>query len=95
MPEDLIREPWDGLIRMTTSLRTRQAVLDAVVQRLANARGADRLAKTLTGIGKVDKSIFLLRWFHDPELRGDAGLPLNRGEQRQSLAKWLFFANQG
>jgi TnpA family transposase len=25
----------------------------------------------------------------------DAGLQLNRGEHRQSLAKWLFFANQG
>jgi TnpA family transposase len=36
-----------------------------------------------------------LQWFHDPELRGDAGLQLNRGEHRQSLAKWLFFANQG
>jgi hypothetical protein len=27
--------------------------------------------------------------------QGDAGLQLNRGEHRQSLAKWLFFANQG
>jgi hypothetical protein len=39
-----------------------------------NASGADRLAKALTGIGTVDKSIFRLRWFHDAELRGDAGL---------------------
>jgi TnpA family transposase len=95
VPEDLIREQWDGLMRMTASLRTRHAAPDAVVQRLANASGADRLAKALTGIGKVDKTIFLLRWFHDPERRGDAGLQLNRGEHRQSLAKWLFFANQG
>jgi TnpA family transposase len=41
VPEDLIREQWDGLIRMTTSQRTRHAVPDAVVQRLANASGAD------------------------------------------------------
>ena len=95
VPEDLIREQWDGWMRMTTSRRTRHAAPDAVVQRLANASGADRLAKALTGIGKVDKTIFLLRWFHDPELRGAAGLQLNRGEHRQSLAKWLFFANQG
>jgi len=47
-----------------------------------------------TGIGKVDKAVFLLRWFHDPELRRDTGLQLNRGEHRQSLAQWLFFANQ-
>ena len=32
-----------------------------------------------TGIGKVDKTVFLLRWFHDPELRSDTGLQLKRG----------------
>jgi TnpA family transposase len=95
LPEDLVREQWDGLMRMTSSLRSRHAAPDAVVQRLANASGADRLAKALTGIGKVDKTIFLLRWFDNPDLRGDAGLQLNSGEYRQSLAKWLFFANQG
>lgn len=30
-----------------------------------------------------------------PGTADDAGLELNRGEHRQSLAKWLFFANQG
>ena len=95
MPEELIREQWDGFVRITGSLRSRHAAPDAVVQRLANASGADRLAKALTGIGKVEKTIFLLRWFNDPELRADTGLQLNRGEHRQSLARWLFFANQG
>jgi TnpA family transposase len=56
--EDLIREQWDGLMRVTASLRNRHAAPDAVAQRLANASGADRLAKALTGIGKVDKTIF-------------------------------------
>jgi len=95
VPDDLIREQWDGLMRVTDSLRSRHSAPDAVVQRLANASGSDRLAKALTGIGKVDKTIFLLRWLHDPELRSDTGLQLNRGEHRQSLARWLFFANQG
>jgi TnpA family transposase len=95
VPEELIREQWDGLMRVTDSLRSRHSAPDAVVQRLANSRGTDRLAKALTGIGKVDKSIFLLRWFHDPELRSDTRLQLNRGEHRQALARWLFFANQG
>ena len=29
------------------------------------------------------------------ELRSDTRLQLNRGEHRQALARWLFFANQG
>lgn len=35
------------------------------------------------------------RWLHAPELRNDAGRQLNRGERRQSLGRWLFFAHQG
>jgi TnpA family transposase len=89
---DLIREQWDGLMRMITSLRNRHAAPDAIVQRLANAGNADRLAKALTGIGKVEKSIFLLRWLHDPVMRADTERQLNRGEHRQSLARWCFFA---
>jgi TnpA family transposase len=95
VPPDLIREQWDGLMRMTSSLRNRHAAPDAIVQRLANASGADRLAKALTSIGKVEKSIFLLRWLHDPVMRADTERQLNHGEHRQSLARWCFFANQG
>jgi TnpA family transposase len=95
VPEELIHEQWDGLMRVVTSLRKRHAAPDAVVHRLANAGGADRLTKALTAIGKVEKTIFLLRWLQDPQLRSDTGLQLNRGEHRQSLARWLFFANQG
>jgi hypothetical protein len=49
-------------------------MVSPVVQRLANTGGADRLAKALTSIGKVEKTIFLLRWLHDPKLRSETGL---------------------
>lgn len=95
VPEGLIREQWDSLMRVKGSLQSRHAAPDAIVQRLANASGADRLAKALTCIGKVEKTIFLLRWLDDPDFRASTERQLNRGEHRQSLAKWLFFANQG
>jgi TnpA family transposase len=43
----------------------------------------------------VGKTIFLLRRFHDPELRGDAGLQPNRGEHRQDLVKVAFLRQPG
>jgi TnpA family transposase len=36
-----------------------------------------RLAKALSWVGKVEKTIFLLRWLHDPGLRSDTGRQLN------------------
>lgn len=37
MPDDLIREQWDGLMRVTDSLRSSHSAPDVVVQRLVNA----------------------------------------------------------
>jgi TnpA family transposase len=95
VPGELIREQWDNLQRVVASLQSRQAVPEAIIQRLASAHSADRLAKALTAIGRLEKSIFLLRWLRDADLRQEVGQQLNRGEHRHSLGRWLFFANQG
>jgi TnpA family transposase len=66
-----------------------------VMQRLANAPAADRLAGALSQLGRLVKTIHILRYVHDEKLRQAIQMQLNRGEFRHILAKWLFFANQG
>ena len=60
-----------------------------------NASPADRLAKALTALGRLVKTVHILRYLHEEPLRRAIQLQLNRGEFRHTLAKWLFFANQG
>jgi TnpA family transposase len=91
----LLREQWDQLVRVTASLRNRTAPAHLVLQRLASSAPSDRLAKALTALGRALKSLYLLRYIHDVELRGRVQLQLNRGERRHQLARRLFFANQG
>ena len=43
----------------------------------------------------MDRSLYLLRYIQDEELRGRMQLQINRGEGRHQLARRLFFANQG
>jgi hypothetical protein len=66
-----------------------------VLQRLASSAPSDRLAKALTALGRALKSLYLLQYVHDLELRRRVQLQLNRGERRHQLARRLFFANQG
>jgi TnpA family transposase len=67
-----------------------------IVQRLANAASSDRLAGALTALGRVVKTIFILRYLSDPALRHRVQLQLNRGEARHELVgRCLFFANRG
>ena len=91
----LLREQWDPLVRVATSLRARSAPAHVVLDRLAASSPSDRLAKALTMLGRVVKTTYLLHYLHDGALRDRVHLQLNRGESRHELARRLFFANQG
>ena len=65
------------------------------MQRLTKTLYADRMSKAVGALGRMVKSIWVLRYLNDRELRGKVRKQLNRGEERHALAKKLFFANQG
>ena len=46
-------------------------------------------------LGRVVKTIYILKYFNEEDLRHRVQLQLNRGEHRHSLAGWIFFADQG
>jgi TnpA family transposase len=63
---------------------------------IANASSSDRLAGALTALGRIVKTIFILRYLSDPGLRHRVQLQVNRGEARHELVgRCLFFANRG
>jgi TnpA family transposase len=66
-----------------------------VLPRLASSAPSDRLAKALTALGRALKSLNLVQYVHDIQLRGWVQLQLNRGERRHQFARRLFCANQG
>ena len=45
--------------------------------------------------GRVVETIYILKYFNEEDLRNRVRLQLNRGEHRHSLARWIFFADQG
>jgi TnpA family transposase len=86
----LLSEQWDQLMRLAASLRNRVASAHVVLQRLANGSPADRVAKALTTLGRIVKTIYILRYIHEEYLRRRVQLQLTRGESRHALARWLF-----
>lgn len=92
---ELIVEQWDQLVRLAASLRDRLTPAHVVMQRLVNANASDRLAGALRQLGRLMKTMHILRYIHEEALRQAIQLQLNRGEFRHILAKRLFFANQG
>ena len=92
---EFVREQWDQLVRVASSLRDRTAPAHVVLDRLAASSRSDRLARALTMLGRVVKTTFILRYIHDAAVRDRIHLQLNRAESRHALARRLFFANQG
>lgn len=92
---ELIREQWDQLVRLAASLRDRTAPAHLVVRRLTGSAPSNRLAKALTALGRIVKTVYILRYIQDEVLRRRVQRQLNRGESRHDLARWLFFANRG
>jgi TnpA family transposase len=92
---ELILEQWDQLVRLAASLKDRLTPAHVVMQRLANANASDRLAGALSQLGRLMKTLHILRYIQEEELRDTIQLQLNRGEFRHILAKSLFFANWG
>jgi TnpA family transposase len=90
---DLIREQWDQLVRVASSVLDKTAPAHVLMQRLQQS--PDRLARALTMLGRIVKTAYILRYASDPELRDGVHLQLNRGESRHQLALRLFFANHG
>jgi len=92
---ELILEQWDQMVRLAASLKDRLTPAHVVMQRLVNANASDRLAGALSQLGRLMKTLHILRYIQEEPLRDAIQLQLNRGEFRHILAKWLFFANQG
>jgi TnpA family transposase len=59
---DLIEEQWDQLVRLAASMKHRTAKTQDVMQRLMHSSPSDRLAKALTALGRLVKTIYILRY---------------------------------
>ncbi len=89
----LIIEQWDSLVRVAASLKNGIVSANVIARKLANS--SNRLAKAFTDLGRLVKTIYILRYVDDPKLRQKIRIQLNRGEARHQLAKYVFFANRG
>lgn len=92
---ELVCEQWDNGVRLAYSLKKNYIKAHVILRKLQNQGLSSKLSKALVHLGRIVKSIYILRYLHDKNLRYAVRKQLNRGEQRHALAKYLFFANQG
>lgn len=93
--ETLICEQWDDIIRLVYSLKKGLIKPHIIIKKLHAQETFTKLAKALVHLGRIVKTTYILRYFHDDKLRYAVRQQLNRGESRHTLARYVFFADQG
>lgn len=86
---------FDDVLRLATSIRSGAAQASAMLRKLSGFPRQNGLAVALRDIGRIERSLFMLDWCSNPELRRRAGLGLNKGEARNTLARAIFFNRLG
>jgi len=90
-----IEEHWDETLRLAASIRAGTVTASAMLRKLAGYPRQNPVARALREIGRVERTLFMLDWFDDPEQRRRTGSILNKGEARNALARAIFFNRLG
>jgi TnpA family transposase len=86
---------WDELLRVATSIRSGTVTASAMLKKLSAYPRQNGLAVALRELGRLDRSLYMLRWLLDLDLRRRAQTGLNKGEARNALARAIFFCQLG
>jgi TnpA family transposase len=58
-----------------------------IIRKLASYPRQNSLHTALREVGRIERSLFMLEWMKDPELRRRVQVGLNKGEARNALAR--------
>jgi len=91
----LIASQWDQICRLTASLEARTVTPSSILRTLQRSHNPSMLARAIGELGRVIKTLHILNYCHDPTYRRDIGRVLNRGENRNRLARDVFHGMLG
>jgi TnpA family transposase len=89
----LIEENWDDFLRLIATLKLNYTTAHQLFKRLNSYSRQHPLYKTMKEFGKIIKTIFLLKYIDDLELRQAIEKQLNKVENSNKFSDAIFFAN--
>jgi TnpA family transposase len=91
----LIAEHWDDLLRLAGSLKLGVVRAAGLTRTLQTNDCPTRLARALQELGRLVKTLYVLRYIDDEAYRRRILIQLNRGEGRHQLARVIFHGRRG
>ncbi len=86
---------WPEIAQVIRAIRDRTVTPSLILKKLSAYRQQNSLAAALREVGRIERTLFTLRWFEDADLRRTVTAELNKGEARDSLARAVVFHRLG
>jgi TnpA family transposase len=90
---ELLEGQWDNILRFLVSIKTKKVSASVLLKRLNSYSKNHPLYQALKELGRIHKTIFLLKYFDDSEYRQRIEKQLNKGELWHKFAKDVWFGN--
>ena len=83
------------MLRVAVSIKKGQITASTILRRLGTYSRKNKLYFAFRELGKVVRTLFLLRYIDEIELRKTIHSATNKSEEFNNFTKWLFFGGQG
>ena len=90
-----VTKQWDDVLRIAASLKLGYVSAAELIKSLYRNNRPSSLAKALMNIGRIRKTIHMLRYIDDDEYRRHILAQLNKGESRHSVFRTIFHGKKG
>jgi TnpA family transposase len=91
----LIQDHWPDLLQVALSVKARTISSAQLLRRLGSYSRRNRLYQAFRELGRVVRTVFLLEYLSNAELREQITATTNKVETYNGFAKWLNFGGQG
>lgn len=92
---DLIETHWQDLLQVVLSVQAGKMLPSGILRRLGTYSRKNRLYQAFRELGRVVRTVFLLQFITNLELRHQIQRETNKVEGYNKFSKWLHFAGEG
>ncbi len=91
--QEIIRKEWDEVLRLMVTIKTKRTTASTIFNRLSSYTKQHPLYQALSQLGRIYRSIYILKYYDELELRNSTEDMLNKMERSHQFAKAIFFDN--
>ncbi len=92
---DLIETHWKDLMQVVLSIKTGKIAASTLLRKLGNYSRKNRLYQAFRELGAAVRTLFLLQYISNQELREQITASTNKVEAYNGFAKYFFFGGEG